>query len=505
MRVSDEIPWRKYFDRIFCIHYVEYKERKSCIERELQRIGIVDSGIFEWRYTYRNEFERTLAVRLKVNPQALIGSLFLETKRIIAESRHKGYRRILIIQDDAMFLKDTKDIADIVSKIPLDANVIQFDKRTDGWQPRIDKWHELVKPARVNEHYVRADGNIFWGGACYALTLKGMEILDAVMSKDLINEDNCFAQVPYYAIAIKNLCMQGEYTKSERTAQGVPPDIDKRELIVQGLRREDYQSFDSSYQGSISDIGIPWNRWFDKVYCLHYLPNKNRMPRLRTELTRLGLWGSDMLEMRNMVPQRMEEIVLAACKLNVESCNRLFEVGIGMENIRVMKEALLLGYERIMIVEDDAAFLRDKSEIIRILDAMPNGFGMVQMDKAVFPEYSHLYYDMLKEKRINDYFIDSSSNTFTLSTCNVYTRQGMEKVVAALEQRMGIIDTVSAYVKGEPAVAVKNLAVQVIYGGCNNKDFFQKVQDIHSVYKSQGIDYGDYAVPAGYEYEGIVL
>ena len=232
--------WSRLFDRIYCIHYVEYKERRPTIERELRRIGILDSGVFKWRYTYKNEFERGLARRLGVNPQALIGPLFIETKRIIAESLYRKYERILVIQDDAVFLRDVEAVKRIVGMMPLEANVVQFDKRTDGRMDRVAKWKELIKTARVNEEYVWADGNIFWGGACYALKREGMGILDEVMTKDLINEDNCFAQVPRYAIAIRNLCLQGEFLKSERVAQGVSPDVDKREFDVLGLKREDY-------------------------------------------------------------------------------------------------------------------------------------------------------------------------------------------------------------------------------------------------------------------------
>lgn len=236
-----QFSWTDYFDRIFCIHYVGYAERETHITQELSRIGVLSSGIFEWRYTFPNQFERDLAQRLRVPSCSMIGQLFIETKRIIAESRFKGYKRILIIQDDVVFLKDIDKLQEIVSRMPHEANCIQYEKRTDLMPKRISKLRQLEVTGRINEHYLRADGNIFWGGGCYGLTQEGMRILDAVMTKDLINEDNCFAQIPYYVIATQNLCIQRQYKNSEKGKHGYDYNRDEKELDAMGLKKSDYQ------------------------------------------------------------------------------------------------------------------------------------------------------------------------------------------------------------------------------------------------------------------------
>lgn len=252
------------------------------------------------------------------------------------------------------------------------------------------------------------------------------------------------------------------------------------------------------------NIRIPWERYFDKVYCLFFLPHKNRLSRLKSELSRIDLWSSSVFEMRYMVPQKMEEIVLKISRKVQGGCNRLFAVGLGMENIRVMKESLLLGHKRIMIIEDDAAFLMDKKRILDILDSIPDGYGMIQMDKAIRePELRH-YQNMISMNRINPFFVDSSSHTFDLSTCNIYNSDGMKKVVEAMEYRMGIIDTIASYIAGEPALSIDNLAVQVIYDDCHTTDFYKRASSFHDFYKFQGIDYNRYGVPQGYSYGSVI-
>ena len=233
-------------------------------------------------------------------------------------------------------------------------------------------------------------------------------------------------------------------------------------------------------------------------------PYTNRLDRIREELARIDLLQSSVFEMRYMVPQKMEEIVLMASRKVKGGCNRLFAVGLGMENIRVMKESILLGHKRIMVIEDDAAFLKDKTRIIDILDSMPEDHNILQMDKAVRAQELHGYQELILHSRINPYYVDSSCRHFDLSTCNVYTRKGCELAVSALEYRMGIIDTIATFIPNEPAMAIDNLAIQVVYDDCHTKDFHSQISMFHEFYKHQGIDYSRYAVPEGYGYGSVV-
>lgn len=238
---------------------------------------------------------------------------------------------------------------------------------------------------------------------------------------------------------------------------------------------------------------IHWDRWFDKVYCLWYVPNKARLPRLEKECRRIDLWECPLFELRKMVPQRMESIVLEWSRKQQGGSNYIVAVGNGMENIRVMRESLLMGYERIMVIEDDATFLKDKATIVETLDAMPDNFGMIQMDKAVHNnEELSTWNTLLASKRINDYFVDGSGTSFTLATCNVYTRNGLEKMLEVMETRMACIDVATRYIDTEPAIAIKNLCIQQAYGDMPNKA--HKERAMQRIYELEGISFGEYAI-----------
>ena len=49
------INWN-IFDKIYCIHYLPYKERFNDIKSELSRIGLLNSSNFEFYYTVPNKY-----------------------------------------------------------------------------------------------------------------------------------------------------------------------------------------------------------------------------------------------------------------------------------------------------------------------------------------------------------------------------------------------------------------------------------------------------------------
>ena len=63
MEINQEktmIDCKKHFDHIYCIHFVEYKERRPELMEELNRVGILDSGIFSFKYTFRTPLDNVL-------------------------------------------------------------------------------------------------------------------------------------------------------------------------------------------------------------------------------------------------------------------------------------------------------------------------------------------------------------------------------------------------------------------------------------------------------------
>ena len=128
------INWSKYFDKIYCLHFIPYTERKKLMDFQLKRVGILDSGIFEYSFTYGNQQEKKFKQYVKkIRPQ-IENDKFISIPilyghyKIIKKAKEQNLQHILILEDDARFLKDLDKIEQILSNRPKNANVILYDK-----------------------------------------------------------------------------------------------------------------------------------------------------------------------------------------------------------------------------------------------------------------------------------------------------------------------------------------------------------------------------------------
>ena len=242
---------------------------------------------------------------------------------------------------------------------------------------------------------------------------------------------------------------------------------------------------------------IEWSRYFDKVYCMHHLPQRNKWDRLWDELKRVGLAGNPIFEIRYTSPCKYDKMIWEREKdenLNPE----VSFVNIGLELHRILYEARYFGYKRILLLENDVAFLKDLSECARILDMTPKGFELVQYDKFVNDGCIRQYEKCVKEKALNDCFADARESILTSAACYALSAEGIEKMLHLLDERIVAPDRAFDIIPLKKAVAIKNLAIQVFTEGSWSVRF-DGVNYMHKVYANAGVDYAEYNVPEGYK------
>jgi hypothetical protein len=246
---------------------------------------------------------------------------------------------------------------------------------------------------------------------------------------------------------------------------------------------------------------INWNKYFDRIYCIHYLPQKNKLARLFKELDRVGLSSNYIFNMRYTCPSPYDKIIFEKYR-DRTLCPSLGFVNICLEVRRILYEALEFGYKRILLLEDDLAFLKDKNDMVRILDAIPNGYDIIQFDKLVTNNgWMKQAWDLRNEHCvINDYFIDASGTCFTSAGCIGLSRHGIEGMLKKMDEVICATDVAPLLMKNfKYAVAKKNLAIQVLYAGSNTEQSIP-INYMHDGYMNSGIDYSEYNVPNGYGY-----
>lgn len=269
--------------------------------------------------------------------------------------------------------------------------------------------------------------------------------------------------------------------------------IDRIEKVVAWVRKA------NGPRGQVSvmdeDVQIAWTKYFDRVFCIMLLDDKKeRLPRLEDELARVDLLGSPIFEWRYDVSipldkaiteySEFEHIVKDGYKKNIYNY------------ARIMQESLLLGYKRILIIEDDVAFLKDKREIIRYLESLPS-YPIVQMSKF---SLNDTQIEEIERAKIEGKRYFQSQVGFTDASCNIFSREGMQICLDVLSNRKIPTDWIGHIVPDKVALATKNLSVQVLYNGTLGFDA-NAIGFFHDCYSKQGIDeqYSDYAVPEGYD------
>lgn len=147
------IPWSDYFDHIYCFNFLPNVARRKAMEKELQRVGILNSGIFSFFHSSPDPWERCverIAPRTSPEPKSNIGfiNLGLATARALREAKWLGYGRVLFLEDDVRFLKDISALYDIIHGSPWERNIIQYDKFVD-WDMSVNEYRRLAASRRI--------------------------------------------------------------------------------------------------------------------------------------------------------------------------------------------------------------------------------------------------------------------------------------------------------------------------------------------------------------------
>lgn len=243
---------------------------------------------------------------------------------------------------------------------------------------------------------------------------------------------------------------------------------------------------------------INWSTYFDRIFCIFHLPYHNRMPRLKEELSRIGILDSGIFEWRYTTPSPYDKTVWNSLS-NKQNISQVCYVNQLLELQRILKESIELNYVRILVLEDDVAFLNEIDELDKILGNIPKGYDIIQLDKGIYPEWKPKWDALVKSRRINKYFVDSTNYRLGASGANAYTSQGMIAAVRVLEKGLVGGDHIISMAECKSATAIKNPCIQVFFETAANLKY-GGTQRCHSLYSSLNIRYEDYCVPDGYSY-----
>lgn len=193
--------WKKLFDHIYCVSFLPYKERREQLDKELERIGILNSGIFSYHYTFQTPIDDVLlkcrefnctAPGLRFNRSAL--NLAIGHYSIMKEALGLGYKRVLIIEDDISFLQDKEQLLDRLNEFAETklSDIVLFDyvgiNAQSSVVERILMKHSLKKSTLVP---FGSNSIVLWNASCYSVN-------EAAMKKIISKQESKFTAADYY-------------------------------------------------------------------------------------------------------------------------------------------------------------------------------------------------------------------------------------------------------------------------------------------------------------------
>ena len=248
--------------------------------------------------------------------------------------------------------------------------------------------------------------------------------------------------------------------------------------------------------GPAGQKGIDWAKYFDKIYCIHFLPQKNKLQRLKEELTRVGILQSGIFEWRYTSKCKYDTCIYEKFKADDPMLREPF-VNIILEIRRILAEAIYFDYSRILLLENDVAFLKNVSLISDILEEMPREGGLIQFDKFVNDGQSKYIYDELMKNNNGKRYIEYKNGVFSSAACFSLNASAMRKMKKLCDEYPHATDTYFQKLKCKKYFTVPNMAIQVYSPGswsidCDGVDY------MHKVYLNGNVDYSSYNLPDGY-------
>lgn len=240
-----------------------------------------------------------------------------------------------------------------------------------------------------------------------------------------------------------------------------------------------------------------WGR-FDRKVVLYFTGNKDtRAPRMERELARVGMEDAYR---QWQFPTPLDRIVLRQVP-HVRHIESGGYMNCTMGHYRAIATSYHLGCGSVLVMEDDARFLKDMSQIGRSIESIPEDYDLAMLDwfYSSWKDVEARTADRLRdERKTNDFWAEFDH--FHSGACYALSRRGMERIMklyeaAATDRRIGKLRICDGFLDrrylGEDArmyFARKNVAIQRDFGEGNSKGC-----GISDPYSRTGTDVSEYA------------
>lgn len=223
-----KIDLRKYFDAVFVLTLVETPERQEFIKDEFSKLGLEG-----WEFFYSCKYPHLDCLIDALNssnqgkfrlPNEL--GCTLSHYSLIKQALYKGFKNVLIFEDDVCLPKNIELLVDYLESLPENYDVLQFG----GFSTQPELTDLLNK--HKNDKWIKHYGFPIWNASMYALSQKGMVFWTMFQDKIM-----CVADMPLFTFS-----QEGMFSENilQSYMSNIPLHIQQNKDVLQSsIRNED--------------------------------------------------------------------------------------------------------------------------------------------------------------------------------------------------------------------------------------------------------------------------
>ena len=178
---------------------------------------------------------------------------------------------------------------------------------------------------------------------------------------------------------------------------------------------------------------IGWNI-YDKIICIHYLPYRERLTNIQSELKRVGILDLPQFEFYETIDNELYNDILNGIpgyKIGkIRSYSPLvhkLNINYTIDSYSLLKKLNFYGYERVLILEDDIVFHKDLDYVNKVIESTPDDFDVMNYDPEIFAisnETTGFY------STVNKYILKYDNCKVINMSCCALSKNAIQKIIS---------------------------------------------------------------------------
>ena len=194
-----------------------------------------------------------------------------------------------------------------------------------------------------------------------------------------------------------------------------------------------------SVNTDLVDTTIDWKRYVDGIYCINYLPYKERRKECEKELAAMDILHSPIFQFHWTYHNRYDAIILEHMNppyKDFHNDRKELVTNLTMAYYQILREAQERDQSSILTIEDDIRFVCNKWTMKNTLDRLPSGWDYIQFDKLLNNSEKHRLVNLATD----GYYIFNYQGGYWGTVFTMWSRKAIDYTVALLENQLWPID-----------------------------------------------------------------